>query len=376
MGDGMQRPTGRIRVPAGSCAFCVATAATLFTGADPRAAERVPAESTQAEADAGVYERRDAPCPELAGGESAWLERARTGVEWSVCVSAWRFDSLFGNREDEEIGEARSTYGRLRLGAKWDERRGLDPEMRLRATVPLPLMEHRMRAIVGRETDEEFIEDASREFVSDPLFGEESDASWLVGLGYDPIRGRRSRLSLGAGVKLQSPLNPYMKASYRYYAPLSEEVIARAQQTVFWENDEGLGTSLRAGLDWLMSRDRMLRWNNYLKLTEETRGTYWNTNLTLYKRLGEIRALALRGGVRGETGRPYSPVEYQLEAIYRQPFMRDWLFLEVRGGGGWLRTRESEPRDFVPRIAVVLEMVFGRHPMLEYVDDEAPAPRP
>ncbi len=188
-------------------------------------------------------------------------------------------------------------------------------------------------------------------------------------------RGRRSRLSLGAGVKLQSPLNPYVKAAYRYYAPLSEEVIARAQQTVFWENDEGLGTSLRAGVDWLLSGDRMLRWNNYLKLTQDTRGTYWNTNLTLYQRLGEIRAIALRGGVRGETGREYSPIEYQLEAIYRQPFRRDWLFLEVRGGGGWLRTREAESRDFVPRVAVVFEMVFGRHPMLEYVDDEAPAPR-
>jgi len=375
MPNALQTPSGDPRLPGRSRAFCLAVAATLLTAAELHAAEGPPADSPQAEQDEAVYERRDAPCPELVGGESEWLELARTGVERSICVSAWRFDSLFGNREDEEIGEARSTYGRLRLGAIWDERDGLDPEMRLRATVPLPLMEHRLRAVVGRETDEEFIEDASREFVSDPLFGEESDANWLVGLGYDPIRGRNSRLSLGAGLKLQSPLNPYVKAAYRYYTTFSDEVIGRAQQTVFWENDEGLGTSLRAGLDWLLSGDRMLRWNNYLKLTQDTRGTYWNTNLTLYQRLGEIRAIALRGGVRGETGRQYSPIEYQLEAIYRQPFRRDWLFLEVRGGGGWLRTREAESRDFVPRVAVVLEMVFGRHPMLEYVDDQAPAPR-
>ena len=366
----------RPRLPGRPGALCVSVAVAFLAVAEPSAAESPSPESPPPKPDTVVYDRRDAPCPELAGGESAWLERARTGVERSVCVSAWRFDSLFGNREDEEIGEARSAYGRVRLGLIWDERDGLDPEMRLRATVPLPLMEHRMRAIVGRETDEEFIEDASREFVSDPLFGEDRDANWLVGLGYDPIRGRNSRLSLGAGVKLQSPLNPYVKAAYRYYAPLSDEVIARAQQTVFWENKEGLGTSLRAGVDWLLSESRMLRWNNYLKLTEETRGTYWNTNLTLYQRLGDVRAVALRGGVRGETGRQYAPVEYQLEAIYRQPFMREWLFLEVRGGGGWLRTREAESRDFVPRVAVVFEMVFGRHPMLEYVDDEAPAPRP
>ena len=38
---------------------------------------------------------------------------------------------------------------------------------------------------------------------------------------------------------------------------------------------------------------------------------------------------------------------------------RDWLFLEVRGGGGWIRQELSEPREFVPEGAVVLEMAFG-----------------
>jgi len=310
--------------------------------------------------------RADAPCPGLEESDDQWLERTRAGVEHSVCISAWYFDSLFGNREDEELGEARAPYGRLRLGAVWDADDGLDPELRLRATVPLPMLHHRLRAIVGRDTDEEFIEDSTREFTSDPLFGDESDTNWLLGFGYDPIRGRNSRMSLGAGVKLQSPLNPYLKASYRYYAPLTEAVIARAQQTVFWENSEGLGTSTRANIDWLLSEDRLLRWNNYLKLTEETRGTYWNSNLTVYQRLSTIRAVALRAGVRGETGREYSPIEYQVELIYRQPFLRDWLFLEVRGGSGWLKKSKAEPREFVPRAAVLFEMMFGRHPALDY----------
>jgi len=306
-----------------------------------------------------------APCPEFAGTSQPWLERARAGVEHSVCLSAWRFDSFFGNREDEEITEAASPYGRLRIGALWDERDGLDPELRMRATIPLPLMERRLRAVVGRETDEEFIEDASREFRSDPLFGEDRDAGWLVGLGYDPVRGRNSRLSLGAGLKLQSPLNPYVKANYRYFVPLTEEVLARIQQTVFWENEEGFGTSTRGGLDWLLDESRLLRWNNYLKLTEETRGTAWNTQLTLYQRLSDIRAVALRAGVRGETGREYDPIEYGLEAIYRQPFLREWLFVEVRAGGGWVRKKVEEPRDFVLEAGIVFEMVFGRHPAFE-----------
>lgn len=342
-------------------------------GADEAIGSTAPDSQAAADRDAAKAPR-GMPCPEFAGDdEEKWLEIARASVERSVCVSAWRFDSLFGNREEEELAEARAAYGRLRVGAKWDEQDGLDPELRMRATVPLPLMQRRMRAVIGRETDEEFIEDASREFLNDPLVGESDDVNWLIGLGYDPIRGRNSRLSLGAGVKLQSPLNPYVKASYRYHTKLTDEVLARAQQTVFWENEEGFGTSTRAGIDWLLTGDRLLRWNNYLKLTQETRGTSWNTNVTVYQRVGERRAVALRTGVRGETGRQYSPVEYSVDLIYRQPFLRDWLFVEVRGGGGWLRKREAEPREFVPRALLVFEMVFGRHPML--ADGEAPSTR-
>jgi hypothetical protein len=72
--------------------------------------------------------------------------------------------------------------------------------------------------------------------------------------------------------------------------------------------------------------------------------------------------VALRGAIRGETGREVNPVEYQLLLIHRQRIFREWLFLELRGGGGWIRDELSEPREFVPEAAVVLEMSFGRHP--------------
>lgn len=320
----------------------------------PQAAEQDQAAETQGS--------RLAPCPELADDQEM-LEKMRTGVERSVCVTAWRVDTFFGNREDEEIVEARAVHGRLRVGLVWDERDGLDQELRLRATFPTPLLDRQLKAVVGRETDEEFIEDAPREFAESSLFGtDQQDTSWLFGFGYDPIRGRRSRLSLGVGLKLQSPLNPYVKASYRYLAEPFDEVMARLRQTVFWENEEGFGTSSRIDVERLLAEGRLLRWSNFLKLSEDTDGLYWNTGLTLYQRVGETRAVALRGSVRGETGRDVNPVEYKLLTIYRQRFLRDWLFIEFRGGAGWLRKSQDESRELVPQVGVIFEMVFGQHP--------------
>jgi len=315
---------------------------------------------TAAEPDAP--KKRRAPCPELEGPDAPTLENFRTGVERSVCVTAWYFDSLFGVLPENEIVETRRTHGRLRAGVEWDERDGFGEEITLHAQVQMPIARQRLLAVFGRDTDEAFIEGGSGEFDSIAFTEEDEERSWLLGLGYDPMRGTRSRLNLGAGVRLRTPPDPYVQASYWFQDRLSEQLLFRARQTVFWENEDGFGTATRLVFERRLSDTRMLRWGNHLRISEATDGMRWNTNLTLFHALSASRAVALRGAIRGETGREVNPVEYQLLLIHRQRIFREWLFLELRGGGGWIRRELSEPREFVPEAAVVLEMAFGRHP--------------
>jgi hypothetical protein len=303
---------------------------------------------------------RRAPCPELEGPDAPRLDSFQQGVERSVCVTAWYFDRLFGTLPENEIVETRNTYGRLRAGVEWDERDGFGQEFTLRAEVQMPIAQQRLRAVFGRDTDEAFVEGGSGEFDSIAFTEEDEDTSWLLGLGFEPMRGTRSRLSLGAGVRLRTPPDPYVQASYWYQDQLAENLLFRARQTVFWENEDGFGTATRLVLERAFGETRMLRWGNQLRISEATDGVRWNTNLTLFNALSARRAVALRGTIRGETGREVNPVEYQLMLIHRQRIFREWLFLEVRGGGGWIREEQSEPREFVPEAAVVLEMAFGR----------------
>lgn len=306
--------------------------------------------------------KQSIPCPELEDPELPRLDTFRHGVERSVCVTAWYFDRLFGVLPENEILETRNTHGRLRAGVEWDERDGFGHDLALRAQVQMPIAQQRLRAVFGRDTDEAFIEGGSGEFDSVAFTEEDEERNWLLGLGFEPMRGTRSRLNFGAGVRLRTPPDPFVQASYWYQDRLSENVLLRARQTVFWENEDGFGTSTRLTLERGLSATRLLRWNNYLRVSEATDGLRWNTSLTLYNALSARRAIALRGGIRGETGREVNPVEYQLLLIHRQRIFREWLFLELRGGGGWIREELSEPREFVPQAAVVLEMSFGRHP--------------
>ena len=312
-----------------------------------------------------------APCPEPEGPDALRLDSVRTGVERSVCVTAWYFDRLFGTLPENELVETRTTHGRLRGGVVWDERDGFGQEFTLRAQVQMPVAQQRLQAVFGRDTDEAFVEGGSGEFDSIAFTDEDEDTSWLLGLGFAPMRGTRSRLSLGAGVRLRTPPDPYVQASYWYQDRLAENLLFRARQTVFWENEDGFGTATRLVFERALGDTRMLRWGNHLRVSEATDGMRWNTNLTLFNALSARRAVALRGAIRGETGREVSPVEYQLLLIHRQRIFREWLFLELRGGGGWIREELSEPREFVPEAAVVLEMSFGRHPR----ERNAAAPR-
>jgi hypothetical protein len=327
----------------------------------------------EAEAGSGAKEISDdeaasqdepSPCPSSFRDQVEWLSKVRTGLEYSVCIAAYRVDSLFGNRDEAELDEARAVYGRLRLGTYWDGYDGFDPELRLRASYPLPSVKQRARAIIGRGTDEELIEGAPREIDSGGLFSDEEDVNWLVGLGYNRIRSRNSRLDFGAGLKLESPLNPYLKATYRYRFLVAEDVMLRFQQVAFWENVDGFGTSTLADAEWLLNEKQLLRWSNYLKIDETTDGVAWNSNVTLYQRLAQAKAVAFRALVRGATDREISPTKYQLEVIYRQRFIHDWLFIELHGGGGWIRKDTDPSREFYPEFGLIFEIVFGDHPNL------------
>jgi hypothetical protein len=323
-------------------------------------AQAVAEDETTAETEAPA--KRSAPCPELEGPDAPQLENFRTGVERSVCLTAWYFDSLFGVLPENEILETRRTHGRLRGGVTWDERDGFGQEFSLRAQVQMPLARERLQAVFGRDTDEAFIEGGSGEFDSVAFTEEDEDRSWLFGIGYEPLRGSRSRFGLGAGVRLRTPPDPFVQASYWFQDRLNEQLLLRARQTVFWENEDGFGAATRLTFDRKLDASRLLRWNSYLRVSEATDGMRWNTNLTLFKALSASRAVALRGAIRGETGREVNPIEYKALLIHRRRIFRDWLFMELQGGGGWIRRELSEPREFVPEAAVVLEMSFGRHP--------------
>jgi hypothetical protein len=314
----------------------------------------------RAEAGDSAAEGKRDPCTpaEVSGNWLDWLQRK---VSTTTCGSALWFDGLFG--DSNVYDEYDTTYGRIFLGLWWDRRDKLDPKFRFRIKVAFPQLENRVSIVFGRENADDFITDQIdvAEGRPESLAGEDEE-SWLLGLGYSPVVGARSRLSFDVGVKIDVPPAPYVKTHYRINIYKTDKSMARFRETLFWTGDDGFGTTTRIDFEQNLSERLLLREILLGTVSQSTLGLDWQTSVTLYHYLGGSRALAYFFGLFGETGRPVPLEDYELRAVYRQGAFRPWLFIELSAGVSWPRKSLEETRRINPGVGIGFEMQYGRTP--------------
>jgi hypothetical protein len=296
-------------------------------------------------------------CEDKPGGLT-WLDRMQSGLYRTVCLTAARFDGFFGNARFDDEYEA--THGSLSVGTLWDERDHWDPSVRFRAHVRLPQLNDRFNAFVGRLDPEEYVTEARDDFDTLPRqFAQPDDDDLLLGLGYRQPGPAGGEFDTSVGARLDWPPDAYVKGAYRLTQPFFEHNLLRLQETIFWLEKDGFGTTLRVDLERLLAQDFLVRWTNSGSFTQETEGLRWFSNLTLYQNLRNSRALAYQAGVTGETDHEVGVIDYGLRVIYRRRIHRDWLFLELRSGVSWPRESLEELREATWGAGVALEMQFG-----------------
>ena len=274
------------------------------------------------------------PCRGERPDESGGLESVRAGVQRGVCSTARFVDRLFGGEHEYSEFEDDSN-GRLGLTLGWNEQDGADADVRFRTSVTLPALNERFNATIGRASRDEFVADQASNI--GPLGGSFSDddpAEWFAGIGYRVHRARDSRFDLGAGVHLESPLNPYLNARYRQFLYRSNSVLLTMRSTAFWENVEGFGVTEALDVDRVIGHDYLLRWGNSVRLSEETLGLRWRSRLALYQAIDYRRAMRYEVSVRGESDGT-QPDRFGLRVTHRRSVLHNWLFVEMGGALFW-----------------------------------------
>jgi hypothetical protein len=290
------------------------------------------------------------------------VEESRAVLTETFCAATLWFDGLFGGEPD--VRNARAVSGRVELTTLYTDYYGEDLKARLRLRYDLPNLERRVRLFLGRESEDEFIEDRQEGLaVRSSVFGlEGDDEQWLAGLGWYPPGRWQRRFDVRVGGRVKSAPEVFVQGRFRYNAFVGEHAVWRFRETIFYENREGFGSTTSIDVDRVLRNDLLLRWGNVGTWSEENQGLEWRSAAVLYKNLRNTRAIAGEVFSRGATDAEVKIWEYGTRLIYREPLRRPYLFGEVIVGYTWPRHERFQPREGSAMVGFGLELLFGQDP--------------
>ena len=261
---------------------------------------------------------------------------ARAFAEWL----ARGVDSWFGDKPFEDGG--RVTDGRLSLAVFKRQDDQPDFDLRFSAHFRLPNLEHRAYLFVGRDDLRSTIREKPEVLSSQQrlLAAQPENRSFLAGLGLTLPNSVDVRLGLGARLK------PYVQARYTRLWAWGPGQSADFRETVFWSQDERLGSTTALTYQLALRQDLALRWLGAATITQTSRNFEWSSSLGTYQSLGGQRLLSFEALVygTGTSGNGVGRSDIGLLAKWEQPIHGQRLTGEIVGGHFWPRPDSLSPR--------------------------------
>lgn len=321
-------------------------AAGWATAQEPPEAQHEPAHARAAE----VIELS---CRDDQGRPQSWLDRTHAYLSRKLCEPAAWFDGFFGDPralEETPVG----SFFRLRNSLIWDESEDFGHDARLSANISLPRISDRVRLLIS--SDDVIGGDANDD---DIYRGAGEEDQTRLGLRV-PLGDRdNAQFDLDGTVKVNtSGLNPRLRARGRFTRPLTKTTLVRWTQNVFWEREDGFGTSSRADWEWLPDYLTLLRLTGQGRVSEASDGIDWRTALVGFRQLDQRTAIRSEIGGFGRTDPEFEAEEWFVNFRFRRTFLRDWLFYELQPEYAWPLEEKSGRRRSDWRFILTLEIQF------------------
>jgi hypothetical protein len=274
--------------------------------------------------------------------------------------SAMRVDRWFGSDKDESAYQ-QHVYGSIAPALLYDQYNRLQTRLRFNVNLPLPQLNSRFNAFIGRFDPNEFVteqNEPSGAFARQ--YGPLTQDQTLFGLSYHAPERQGGHFEAGAGVRVALPIDPYVKASYVYEVGASERGLLALRETAFWQNHaEGFGVTTRVDMERIYGMRWLVRWANSATFSQKSNGIRGYSALLAMRGFPSRRALALEISVDGASDAPVPLHDYGAKIAYRESILRRWLIMEVRASVDWPQDYVSQTRNRSLGIGLGFEMLFG-----------------
>ncbi len=286
-----------------------------------------------------------------------WIDRFHDGVFRAVWRSAMRMDQWFGSQESEAA--YLQTQGSIAPALLWDEFDGFQPKIRFQVDLPLPRLNERFHAFIGRVNREEYVtERAPGSGAFARQYGPVEDDETLFGIRYrSPREG--GHWDADAGLRVRSPLDPFVKGSYTFMKGSSESTLYTFRETLFWQNSEKAGLTSRVDIEKILRETWLARWTLSGTFSQRSEGVKGYTSLTVLRGLPNRRAFAAELFTQGEFDADVPLGNYGLKLAYRRSLARDWLVMESRVSLTFPKDEPWQAREATIGVGIGFEMFFG-----------------
>lgn len=308
---------------------------------------------------AHAQEREVSATEPVASESDQWIDHLHDGVFSLVWRSGRYVDRMFGDPLEEAEYQER-VKGSITPAVFWDEFNGFDQKFRFRVKVPVPRLDERYDAFIGTFSRDEYVterEQQSGAIARQHTGGGIEEDETLLGIRFREPKERR--FEADAGLRLRSPIDPFVKVGYRYERGSPERLLFRWKETLFWQNSEEFGFTTRVDLERIVDDTWFVRWTGSGTLSEETEGVRGYSSLTAYRGFPGRRAVGMQIFTEGEFDAAVPLGEYGIRVAWRQSILRDWLVLEIRPSVTWPKESPEEPREASWGVGIGFEMFFG-----------------
>ncbi len=306
--------------------------------------------------DGAAAPQADVPGPPVPN--SPWVDRMHRGTYDIVWRSAMRIDRMFGSKYDERAYQ--QITGSIAPALLWDEFDGFDARLRFNINLPLPRMNERFNAFVGRVDPDEYVtERAQQSGAFHRQYGPRSQDETLLGISYLEPAKKGFRFDAGTGIRLRTPPDPYVKGGLVYEAGSMDSTLFGWRETAFWQTTEHFGVTTRFDIDRYLLESWLIRWTSSGTFSQKSDGLKGYSSLMVLHGLSDRRAIAFAVGMDGETDADVPLRDYGFKVALRQRLSHDWLVMEIRSSLTWPREELSQPRKPSWGVGIGFEMLFG-----------------
>ncbi len=162
-------------------------------------------------------------------------------------------------------------------------------------------------------------------------FNDFADDDWLIGLGFSRDQQFRRGWNFSVGVKLSTPLEPYVRTTYRWLRSDGGRWLWRIEPLVFAQSQRGIGASITNTFDYAASDRWLLRTWTILQGEDDIAGLGWTQKFTVYQSISDksaktISVLALNLKCSLVTGRaaPRKAAPLSRNCQWRRTSTRLW----------------------------------------------------